>query len=139
MKAFVAVLIAVGLALGVYAVIGANDARVSGLAQQLADIAEEGNSHLPMMVDAQTRLDSMVASSDTFEYAYTLVGHSADQVNREAFEAAIRPYLTTSLCSSEDNELFRANDLNVVYTYYASDGDRVASIAIPTSVCNAAA
>ena len=140
MKPIVAVLIALGVAVGGYVAIANLPQSNTDLDQQLADLAEEGNAHLPMMVDAQTRLDSMLASSGNgFAYNYTLVNLEARQIDRAAFEKKLEPHLKTVLCTGSDNALFRDNGVNVTYTYHGNDGGEVASVVVPASACDSAA
>jgi hypothetical protein len=138
LKPVVACVIVVGVAGGLYGTFEYVNTQPSDLELQLNTMATEGNSKLPMMLDADTRLDSMtVHSEDTFEYEYTLINLQASKIDRDAFEQAMAAHLLAFVCKDNSNEVFRTNGVKVVYTYYGSEGGQVASVAIPTSGCAA--
>jgi hypothetical protein len=89
----------------------------------LAEAANEINQHLPMMIDSETRIDSTIAlPGKTFQYFYTLVNFSKDQLDAEDFEKRLRSIILNSIKTNSDMENFRKNEVTLVYLYRDKDG-----------------
>lgn len=129
-----------GLGGGIYAIFMNLDGDGSRVGPELAEMAASANARLPIMVDAGTRLDSMRATSDdTLEYHYTLVDLQSSRIDRDAFEHRLASQLMETVCTVSGTEVFRIHGVNMVYTYYGTDGEQVGSVVIPTAECAASA
>jgi len=90
----------------------------------LVEAANEINQHLPMMIDSETRIDSTIAlPGKTFQYFYTLINYSKDQLDAEDFEKRLRPLILNSIKTNTDMENFRKNKVTLVYLYRDKDGN----------------
>jgi len=101
----------------------------------LIQIASEINKKLPMMVDANTRLDSTVGINRTVRYNYTLVKYTAEELDATALEQAMRPKLINNVCTTKEMEFFVKNNITVSYAYFGKNGKQVTVITVPASSC----
>jgi hypothetical protein len=96
----------------------------SSFDRDLVEAANEINQHLPMMIDSETRIDSTIAlPGKTFQYFYTLVNYSKDQLDAGDFEKRLRPLILNSIKTNTDMENFRKNKVTLVYLYRDKDGN----------------
>jgi len=101
----------------------------------LIKMASEINKQLPMMIDADTRLDSTVGINRTVRYNYTLVKYAAEELEALALEQAMKPKLINNVCTSKEMEIFAKNNIPVTYAYYGKNGKQITVITIPSSSC----
>ncbi len=101
----------------------------------LGKAASELNAKLPMMVDAETRLDSSMGTNKTFRYNYTLVNHTSSTVSPAQVVEALERKLTNNVCTSSDMKVFVNNGVVVSYAYFGSDGKQIAIITVPPAKC----
>lgn len=102
---------------------------------KLTAAAEEFNARLPMMVSADTRLDSTAAVGEEFHYNYTLVSQVRADLDPEQLASALRPTLARSVCSNAEMRVFMSPGVDLVYNYAAKDGTHVVSIRIERGAC----
>jgi len=103
---------------------------------ELKNAANELNSGLPMMVDAETRLDSTIALMNTFTYKYTMVNSSVDDVDVQNFNNIMRTQLFNTVCTTPDMAIFVQNNTEVNYLYVDKDSKHLSKISIDTTECS---
>ena len=109
-----------------------NDSRLDSL---LIRTASEFNSKLPMMVDAETRLDSTAGINKEFRYNYTLIKRSLKDVSAEAIQNALSEKITNNVCTTKEMNIFVGNNVTVSYAYYSKEGKQITVISVPASKC----
>lgn len=98
---------------------------VSSAEQQLAEAAEFVRQRGPVMIDADTRLDSVDAVGTTFTYRYSLVRFAAadfDAPTREQLRAEMRRRLHNAACVSAEMKPMRDLKATIAYSYVDSNG-----------------
>lgn len=99
--------------------------------KQLFEVSKQVNQNLPMMLDAETRIDTTIPmAGKTFQYVYTLVNYSRGEIDIEAFKEVMRPQIVNSIKTSTDMKTFRENQVTMVYLYRDKDGNEVAKFTI---------
>ncbi len=101
----------------------------------LLAIANETNKDLPVMVDAETRLDSTLGASGEFAYKYTLVNLAFEEIDQDYFYETMQPILINSVCSTEEMGFFVEQAIPVKYLYYGKNGKQISSILITPDQC----
>lgn len=102
----------------------------------LLKTANELNAKLPIMVDANTRLDSTIGLNEQFRYNYTLVNYSSSQVSGSQIESAMGQKLVNNVCTSKEMQVFVKNGVTVSYAYFGNDGKQIAVISVTPSQCS---
>lgn len=116
------------------------DSGVATIEAQLKERAVFGNKGLPMMLDSETRLDTISTHEKTFTYSYTLVNAEAEDVTArvEEFKEILKPQMLNILCSVQDKDtkLFRSYPVTVIYAYYDKNAEPVTNIEfVPSQDC----
>ncbi len=111
---------------------GDSDIKINFL---LKKTAKELNKNLPIMIDAQTQLDSTIAMNKQFLYKYTIINQSTEDMNSTAFNKTMQPYLVNFVCTSAGMEVFWKNGVQVIYSYYGKNGKQFTTITIKPSQC----
>lgn len=93
------------------------------------------NATLPVMVDADTRLDSTWGYGDALRYNYTLVNHTLADLNVKLFNETMGPVIKNSVCSSPDMEVFIDNGVTVSYIYRDSEGREAGRFVVTPADC----
>ena len=77
----------------------------------LAEVANEANKSLPMMIDSETRADYTAAiSNDIFAYYYTAINYAVNEINIDFFEEELKPNVLYGVkTSSEYQNLKKQN------------------------------
>lgn len=101
----------------------------------LVEAASRINENLPMMVDAETRLDATVGVIGRFRYNYTLVNFSAEELDPGVLKDTMQPKLVNNVCTSTEMEIFVQNDVPVTYAYFGKNGKQVTTITISPNQC----
>ncbi len=93
--------------------------------------ASELNESCPMMVDQETRLDNAVALPDNvFQYNYTLVNFTKEELDLEEFTAHMEPQITNNVKTNPDLKIYRDNQVTMKYYYKDKNGVFVAQFAV---------
>ena len=93
--------------------------------------ASELNEVCPMMVDADTRLDNVVAlPPNSFQYNYTLVNLSKSDVVVEEFRTYMLPQLINNVKTNPDMSSFRKNMVTMIYVYKDKLGEHITKFTI---------
>lgn len=101
----------------------------------LMKAASDMNAGLPMMVDAETRLDSTMGIDRRFRYNYTLINYAADELDANAIRDSMAPSLNNTVCSTGDMKYFVDNQVPVTYAYYGKNGTEILTITVDTANC----
>jgi hypothetical protein len=86
--------------------------------KELVEATSEINKNLPIMVDSETRLDSLMALPDNaIQYFYTLVNYSKDEINIEDFKNELSPMVLNNIKTNSDLKSFKDNKITMIYSY----------------------
>ena len=99
----------------------------------LVNAATEINKQCPMMVDENTRLQSvMTLPNNTLQFSYILVNVVLIDVSDdlESMKETLKSGHITDLKNNQDLEVFRKNKTTMVYYYYDRDGNSILEITI---------
>lgn len=98
---------------------------------QLAEMADTLSQSLPMMANATTRMDALVAAPNkTLIYSYTLLDVSVDDMDVGAFEREKRPAVQNGVKTTESLQLFRDHGVTFKYLYRDRDGKEITTFII---------
>lgn len=92
----------------------------------MMQVASEINKTCPIMVDEQTRLDNTIALPDnSFQYNYTLVKLTKDEVDIERVKEYIEPGIVNNIKTNPDMKIYRDNKTTMIYYYKDKNGEFV--------------
>ncbi len=103
----------------------------------LSDMARQLNQSMPKDLDANMRIDSVVASRVSppkFTYNYTL-NAPLRQINAVDYLGRLRAPLVQAVCTHPDMQIFRDLGVTVVYSYRANDGVLAGTIEASPADC----
>lgn len=104
--------------------------------ETLVRMSEKMNRHMPVAVDADTRLDRISAEpGQQIAYHYTMLHVRSKDVNTTNFYKTFRPALQKRVCSSSDMKMFFRNRITVAYAYRGKDGQDIGKLAISPKDC----
>lgn len=84
----------------------------------MMQVASELNKTCPIMVDEYTQLDNAVAlPNNTFQYNYTLVYLTKEEVNLDTVKKYIEPLILNNIRTNPDMKYFREKKATIVYSY----------------------
>jgi len=102
--------------------------------KELVDAANQYNKMLPMMLDSETRGDSIVPQPpNTIVYHYTLVKRTKNELNAHAIDKAMRPRIINNYKTTDSMKALRDAGVTLVYDYYDKNGSFVTEIVVKTS------
>lgn len=111
-------------------------AEISNMSEILVETADMMNQRLPMMVDQYTRWDSSFAGpGKTLSYKYTLVNHSANQIDGTQFAKNIHPTLTNLICNNPATQIFPDNGVLLHFNYYDQSSNLIARVKVTPNDC----
>jgi len=105
------------------------------LEKTLIQAASKINANCPIMVDSETRLDSVSGINRGFQYNYTLVKYSANEIEPVAIKNAMLTALINNLCTSKGMKIFVKNNVPVTYAYFGKNGKKITTITVSPSQC----
>lgn len=84
------------------------------------------NKKCPMMVDGETRLDSVQAiGNKTLQYHYTLVNYSVEELDREKLRTTMQVHILNEIKTKPEMKVFREKGVQLVYFYKDKVADSV--------------
>ncbi|MDR1195354.1 MAG: hypothetical protein LBL00_02640 [Endomicrobium sp.] len=93
----------------------------------LAQIALEANKDLPVMIDAQTRLDSITTlPGKKIQYNNTLLNTINAEINTETFKESASRTLLSAVKSNPSLESYRRKKVTFIYRYQNEAGEEMA-------------
>jgi hypothetical protein len=97
----------------------------------LVKMAEEINPMCPMMIDAETRLDTTaVFSNKTFMYDYTFINYENGMVDTTRVKNLIMPNAIHAIKTNPGLKYFRDNKVTIKYNYKDKNGSYMFSFVI---------
>lgn len=129
------VLVVVALGILTYLIFDNFFSTNTALERKMQESAAMLTSESPLLIDNDTRLDSVVAIKDQkLKYYYTLVNYTRDQINLDTVTKYIRPQIIENVKRSPDLEVFRQNEVSFDYIYADRTGDHVLTIEITPAI-----
>ena len=125
----IAILVLLVVGLGLYLFLGGGSHR--NFDDTLLQSAIDMNKTLPMMVDKDTRLDATTAGPGRrFTYSYTLINHTAADLDASVLQNGLRPSLIANYRSLPQMKEFREANVELHYQYKDRNGAFVADIVV---------
>jgi hypothetical protein len=87
-----------------------------------------GNQNFPMMIDSETRLDSIANDNKTIQYIYTLVNMEAGKVDANAMKAKMKPFIINNIKTTPDLEYPRKQEMLFSFLYKDKNGNYLFSL-----------
>jgi hypothetical protein len=113
---------------------GAQDAKMTDA--DLRMIVNQWSKRLPVMLDSDTRADSIVAlPGPKLAYYYTLVNYPAGSLSPSAILSVRGPMLKNATCSGTGAYEFIKKGVPIVYHYSGNDGGFVTEVTITPADC----
>lgn len=98
---------------------------------QMNKASETINKSCPVMVDQETRLDGTeVLPGKVFQYNYTLVNMSAEEIDGEMVKSQVEPALLNEARNNPVLKYNRDNDITMQYQYRDKSGKTICTITI---------
>jgi hypothetical protein len=104
---------------------------------EIREIAESTNKNLPMMVDSETRFESvLVKPGKVYQYNYTLI--NIEKRNFDVADFSIKQKKTIlngikSMSTKSGFKFFVENGVTLSFIYDDKNGDNILNISIPPS------
>lgn len=99
-------------------------------------IASGANKSLPMMVDAATRLDRVVAHEGVLEKQYTLVANRRSELDVSNLEKQMSEALVSQSCANEQSRKLYKAGVSEWFTYLDMNGEAIATVKIGQENCS---
>lgn len=101
----------------------------------LESMVLETNKSLPLMADAETRLDKSSSKGKTLSFHYTLINFMSSMVDSEQFMAAMIPNIVKRMCGNSTFRAYLEMGANFKHTYRGKDQMEIATIPVVKSDC----
>ena len=98
--------------------------KMNSFDDELVETAQQLNKKCPVMVDTETRLDSVKAEERKFSYFYTLVNIDATENMNDAKMYLIKN-AQFNLDTTSTMKLYRENNIDLQYSYSNKKGKRL--------------
>ena len=98
-------------------------------------LAEGANKKLPMMADAETRVDYVSTEPQTLVYHITLVNYKAADINKVPLMSKIGNDLYASACNNPGYLKVLNENISMRMDYYGADKMKIGAVVIPPSLC----
>jgi GTP-dependent phosphoenolpyruvate carboxykinase len=94
--------------------------------KELVETCDKINKKLPVMIDSETRADNLMPlPNNIFQYSYTLINHSKDQLDLEDLKSELRPLVLDFVKTSPNFKDFRDKKVTIKYLYRDMDGQEL--------------
>ena len=111
-------------------------AEQENISELLVQTANTMNKNLPMMIDRDTQWDSSLAGpGKMLSYNYTLVNHSAAQIDGTQFAKNVRKPLTKTICTNPATQIFPQNGVLLNFNYYDNTRNLIARVKVTPDDC----
>lgn len=124
-----------GAALLPIVALAAEGKAVSAHEQALIDNSKKLNKNLPLMVDADTRLDATLAIGMQFHFKYTMVNTAVKDIDVAVFRKKMEENLIRTQRSDKGAVTLLKAGVEYVYSYADKDGVLIASIRLNKKTC----
>lgn len=102
------------------------------LNDEMIRIANEINSHAPVIIDSTTRFDYVNAlNGQIFQYNYTLTSLQSDQVDTVMLKKAAKEAMIAQMHGNPKTTMLKENNIEIRLRYADKDGREVCIIPIP--------
>lgn len=99
--------------------------------KELTEIANQLNANCPVMIDADTRLDSAnVLPDNTLQYNYTMVRVLKDSINIQDFRSNLEDILLNAVKTNPELKPYREHKVTLMYHYKDKTGSLVTKITL---------
>lgn len=105
------------------------------LPQLLTNAKNQIKGHLPLMLDEETRLDSVNIDGDTFYYVYTLVTVSPGEFTSSSLTEILKPTNLNSTCSMPNLKPLIEAGATFGYTYKDKSGEEITTMKFNKGHC----
>lgn len=105
------------------------------IAETLKKMAREMNSQMPIQLDEETRVMSVIALQKTITFNYRLTNYSAAQVQPKRIEQVARENLNLIVCKSKATRDLIDMGVRYVYLYSGNDGKFVTRVVVDRYSC----
>jgi len=106
---------------------------ISKILTQTAKVITE---KLPMIIDGDTRLDSVATVGNQFIYTNTLTKYIAEQMDAEQLDIVIQENVIDTICPNKDMKGFIDLGVVMVYRYLGKSGVFITELSLDTKTCN---
>jgi|LakMenEpi03May11_1017334.scaffolds.fasta_scaffold07310_1 hypothetical protein len=108
---------------------------VSAHEQILIDNSKKLNKNLPLMVDADTRLDATLAIGIQFYFKYTMVNTAVKDIDVAVFRKKMEENLIRTQRADKGAVTLLKAGVEYVYSYADKDGILIASLRLNKKTC----
>ncbi|TMP77824.1 hypothetical protein CWB73_18590 [Pseudoalteromonas phenolica] len=102
---------------------------------ELTKTAAMLNKNGPVMLDEETRLDSVTAFSSYIIYNNTMINYSVEQLDTSQFTTLLQYIVIKPLCSNKDLKAFKEYGVTMVYRYLDKSGNFISELSKDMSSC----
>ncbi|MBF0229503.1 MAG: hypothetical protein HQK63_07925 [Desulfamplus sp.] len=103
--------------------------------EELIETTKQIKSQLPIMVDQETRLDTLMCLEKQMHYKYTMINASENELDKEAFLNNIKKSLIKNHCSNENPIKMLKMGVTYYYNYFDKNGVLIGTINIRKQNC----
>ena len=129
-------LLGVGLAACLGAIAFQSPTKAESLSKKLSLLSKIRNQTLPVMLDPNIRVDStFVGPGKVFGYNYTLVNHSAAEIDGSQLVRSLRPVMVDNFCNNYSARFFRENKVSIKVKFYDNHRNLVGRVKVSPSEC----
>jgi len=105
------------------------------LSVELTKTAAMLNKNGPVMLDEETRLDSVATFKNYIIYNNTMVNYSVEQLDPNQFTTLLQDIVIKPLCSNKDLKAFQDYGVTMVYRYVDKSGNFISELSKDMSTC----
>lgn len=105
------------------------------LSFELTKTAAMLNKNGPVMLDEETRFDSVTAFSSYIIYNNTMINYSVEQLDTSQFTTLLQYIVIKPLCSNKDLKAFKEYGVTMVYRYLDKSGNFISELSKDMSSC----
>jgi hypothetical protein len=96
------------------------------IASFLSSCADTANKDFPKMIDSETRLDkTMALPNKIFQYHFTLINYSKDEINPEELKNNIQASILNNLKTNSVFDDFRNYKVTIEYLYHDKNNNEI--------------
>jgi hypothetical protein len=110
-------------------------AQQSAYEDVLIENSKKLNKNLPLMADADTRLDATLAIGMQFHFKYTMVNTAVKDIDVAVFRKKMEENLIRTQRADKGALLMLKAGVEYVFTYGDKNGDLIASIKLNKKIC----
>ncbi len=105
------------------------------LSVELTKTAAMLNKNGPVMLDEETRLDSVATFSSHIIYNNTMINYSVEQLDPNQFTTLLQDLVIKPLCGNKDLKAFKEYGVTMVYRYLDKSGNFISELSKDMSTC----